>query len=69
MPNTSAQKSGLMLHHTLGNGEFTVFEKMYRTVSCAVLNVKDTHNITEEIDDILKSESSNLESAAGANER
>jgi pyruvate decarboxylase len=32
-PPTASQASGAILHHTLGNGDFRVFENMYKQVT------------------------------------
>ena len=31
VPSSSAQAKQLLLHHTLGNGDFTVFHRMFKT--------------------------------------
>jgi len=35
-PPTASQASGAMLHHTLGNGDFRVFENMYKEVTVSL---------------------------------
>jgi pyruvate decarboxylase len=53
-PSTSAQADGKLLHHTLGNGDFTVFANMARYVSCASVNLRDPHEVAAQIDDVIK---------------
>ena len=36
-PTTQSQKDGMLLHHTLGNGDFNVFTKISAGISCATL--------------------------------
>jgi pyruvate decarboxylase len=36
MPSTVSQRDGMLLHHTLGNGNFNVFADMNREISCAM---------------------------------
>ena len=40
-PSTTQQRDGLLLHHTLGNGNFQVFKDMSRGISCAVVDLND----------------------------
>ncbi|KAG9565531.1 pyruvate decarboxylase, partial [Aureobasidium melanogenum] len=54
MPSTAAQKDGLLLHHTLGNGNYNVFVDMFRPVSCAVANLKDPNTAAAEIDHVIR---------------
>ncbi|KAF1956456.1 pyruvate decarboxylase [Byssothecium circinans] len=49
-PTTTAQKDGLLLHHTLGNGDFHVFSKMSAQISCAVSMLNDPHEAATLID-------------------
>lgn len=53
-PTTAAQKNGLLLHHTLGNGDFSVFEKMSRQISCAVSMLNDAHEAAVLIDNAIR---------------
>lgn len=43
-PHTASQRDGMLLHHTLGNGDYNVFAGMAAKVSCAVarLNTPST---------------------------
>src|SRR5262245_50956405 len=52
-PSTSSQRNGLLLHHTLGNGDFQVFEKMSAQISCAVSMLNDPHEAATLIDNAL----------------
>lgn len=42
-PLTIYQRDGMVLHHTLGNGNFEVFADMNREITCAMAKVKDPH--------------------------
>jgi len=54
MPNSTSQKNGLLLHHTLGNGDFTVYSRMSSFVSEATTTLFDPHRAAEEIDRVLR---------------
>lgn len=49
-PNTKSQRDGMLLHHTLGNGDFDVFNKMNAAISCAVAKLNDPHEAATLID-------------------
>ncbi|KAI1385241.1 pyruvate decarboxylase [Hypoxylon trugodes] len=53
-PSTISQKSGLLLHHTLGNGDFNVFANMSASISCAVAKLNDPVEIAAQIDHALR---------------
>ncbi|CAI6338428.1 unnamed protein product [Periconia digitata] len=53
-PTTTAQKGGLLLHHTLGNGDFMVFSKMSAQISCAVSMLNDPHEAAVLIDNAIR---------------
>lgn len=53
-PSTLAQKDGLLLHHTLGNGDFHVFSKMSAQISCAVSMLDDPHEAAVMIDNAIR---------------
>jgi pyruvate decarboxylase len=36
-PPTASQASGAILHHTLGNGDFRVFENMFKQITVSYL--------------------------------
>lgn len=46
-PRTASQKSGALLHHTLGNGDFEVFFKMGSMVTVAAANLSLVNAVTE----------------------
>ncbi|KAK7529781.1 pyruvate decarboxylase-like protein [Phyllosticta citribraziliensis] len=52
-PSTVAQKNNLLLHHTLGNGNFNAFANMNREVSCAMAMLNDPHEAATLIDDAI----------------
>jgi len=54
MPNSTSQKSGLLLHHTLGNGDFTVYARMSAFISEATTTILDPHSAAQEIDRVLR---------------
>ena len=49
-PSTISQRDGMLLHHTLGNGNFDVFKNMSRDISCAVAVLNDPHEAPALID-------------------
>lgn len=49
-PSMSAQNKQLLLHHTLGNGDFTVFKTMAENVSGASYVLNDPEKAAETID-------------------
>ncbi|KAF2466555.1 pyruvate decarboxylase [Lindgomyces ingoldianus] len=53
-PSTIAQKDGMLLHHTLGNGDFNVFSRMSRQISCAVSLLNDPHEAAVLIDNAIR---------------
>ena len=53
-PSTISQKNGMLLHHTLGNGDFHVFENMSRNVSCYTTNLTDASTAASEIDHAIQ---------------
>lgn len=54
MPSTTSQKDGMLLHHTLGNGNFNVFADMNREISCAMAKLNDPYDAAELIDYTLQ---------------
>ncbi|KAI5813810.1 thiamine diphosphate-binding protein [Pyronema omphalodes] len=54
MPNISSQKNGLLLHHTLGNGDFHVYANMSAHVSATMTTLTETAKAASEIDRVLK---------------
>ncbi|RYO76923.1 hypothetical protein DL766_010204 [Monosporascus sp. MC13-8B] len=53
-PSTISQRSGMLLHHTLGNGDFQVFANMSASVSCAVARLNDPAEAAAQIDHALR---------------
>jgi pyruvate decarboxylase len=53
-PSTKSQKDGMLLHHTLGNGDFTVFSKMSAHISCAMSHLTDQHEAATLIDNAIR---------------
>jgi pyruvate decarboxylase len=53
-PSTLSQKNGALLHHTLGNGDFTVFSRMSKEVSCAVSMLNNQHEAAVLIDNAIR---------------
>ncbi|KAI1484601.1 pyruvate decarboxylase [Biscogniauxia mediterranea] len=53
-PSTISQRNGMLLHHTLGNGDFNVFANMSALVSCVVAKLNDTAEIAAQIDHALR---------------
>jgi pyruvate decarboxylase len=53
-PSTTSQKNGMLLHHTLGNGDFNVFNKMFSNISCAMSLLNDQHEAATLIDNAIR---------------
>ncbi|KAF2827581.1 pyruvate decarboxylase [Ophiobolus disseminans] len=53
-PSTTSQKNGALLHHTLGNGDFTVFSRMSKEISCAVSMLNNQHEAAMLIDNAIR---------------
>lgn len=53
-PSTLSQKDGMLLHHTLGNGNFEVFADMSRNISCAMAKLNDPHEAATLIDNAIR---------------
>ncbi|KAF1920344.1 thiamine diphosphate-binding protein [Ampelomyces quisqualis] len=53
-PSTLSQKNGALLHHTLGNGDFTVFARMSKEISCAVSMLNHQHEAAMLIDNAIR---------------
>ncbi|KAI9680813.1 MAG: Pyruvate decarboxylase 1 [Caeruleum heppii] len=53
-PSTISQRDGMLLHHTLGNGDFNVFANMAKEVSCAVARLDDPYTAPGVIDHTLR---------------
>ena len=53
-PSTLSQQDGMLLHHTLGNGNFETFANMNRDVSCALAKLTDSHEAATLIDHAIR---------------
>ncbi|KAG8529201.1 uncharacterized protein KY384_005836 [Bacidia gigantensis] len=53
-PSTLSQKDGMLLHHTLGNGNFEVFADMSKNISCATAKLNDPHEAATLIDHAIR---------------
>lgn len=53
-PSTLSQRDGMLLHHTLGNGDFNVFANMSREISVATAKLTDPYEAATQIDYALK---------------
>lgn len=53
-PHTRSQKDGVLLHHTLGNGDFNVFSRMSADISCSVAHLNDTHEVATLVDSAIR---------------
>ncbi|KAL7958438.1 pyruvate decarboxylase [Trichoderma compactum] len=53
-PSTVSQRNGMLLHHTLGNGDFNVFANMSAQISCEVAKLTNPAEIATQIDHALR---------------
>ncbi|KAK7428677.1 hypothetical protein QQZ08_004771 [Neonectria magnoliae] len=53
-PSTISQRDGMLLHHTLGNGDFNVFANMSAPISCEVAKLNHPAEIAAQIDHALR---------------
>lgn len=53
-PSTVSQRNSMLLHHTLGNGDFNVFANMNAEISCAIAKLNDPTEIANQIDYTLR---------------
>ncbi|PGG99227.1 hypothetical protein AJ79_08657 [Helicocarpus griseus UAMH5409] len=53
-PSTASQFENVILHHTLGNGDYQVFQEMNKHVSCAVAVLDDPSKAASMVDDTLR---------------
>jgi pyruvate decarboxylase len=53
-PSTISQRNGMLLHHTLGNGNFNVFADMSAQISCEVAKLNKPAEIADQIDHALR---------------
>ncbi|KAH6614765.1 thiamine diphosphate-binding protein [Chaetomium sp. MPI-SDFR-AT-0129] len=53
-PSTISQRNGMLLHHTLGNGDFNVFANMSSQISCVSARLNKPGEIADQIDHALR---------------
>jgi len=53
-PSTVSQRSGALLHHTLGNGKYDIFSRMSTEISCAVSLLNNQHEAALLIDNAVR---------------
>ncbi|KAJ4317958.1 hypothetical protein N0V84_007099 [Fusarium piperis] len=53
-PSTISQRDQMLLHHTLGNGDFDVFANMSSQISCNMAKLTKPSEIAEQIDNALR---------------
>lgn len=53
-PSTHSQKQGMLLHHTLGNGDYNVFANMSSNISCNVAKLNDPQDTAISIDHAIR---------------
>jgi pyruvate decarboxylase len=53
-PSTISQRNGMLLHHTLGNGDFKVFANISRQISCATAILNDPYEAAGMIDHAIR---------------
>lgn len=53
-PSTLSQRDGMLLHHTLGNGDFNVFANMSSQISCDVAKLTKPAQIADQIDHAIR---------------
>lgn len=53
-PSTISEQNGLLLHHTLGNGDYNVFKNMSSLISCYVAKLNQPNLIAQEIDTAIR---------------
>lgn len=53
-PSTASQRDGMLMHHTLGNGDYNVFANQNAGISCAVSKLNDPHEAATLIDSALR---------------
>lgn len=53
-PSTASQRDGMLLHHTLGNGNFEVFADMSRNITCTTAKLNDPHDAAVLIDNAIR---------------
>lgn len=54
IPSVSSQRKQLLLHHTLGNGDFTVFQKIFSHVTHSNVVLTEGPTAPDEIDRVIR---------------
>ncbi|KAI5358021.1 Putative thiamine pyrophosphate enzyme TPP-binding, thiamine pyrophosphate enzyme, central [Septoria linicola] len=52
-PGRPSQQNGMLLHHTLGNGDFRVFARIYKEITISQTDLLDPATAPSEIDRVL----------------
>jgi pyruvate decarboxylase len=53
-PHTRSQKDGMLLHHTLGNGDYNAFANMSAAISATMARLNETYEIATLIDNAIR---------------
>ncbi|KAL2866960.1 alpha-keto acid decarboxylase family protein [Aspergillus lucknowensis] len=53
-PHTRSQKDGMLLHHTLGNGDYNAFASMSSGISTTMARLNEPHEIATLIDNAIR---------------
>ncbi len=53
-PSTISQRNGMLLHHTLGNGDFNVFANIGSQIACDVERLNNPAEIADQIDHAMR---------------
>ncbi|KAL4800636.1 thiamine diphosphate-binding protein [Aspergillus venezuelensis] len=53
-PHSQSQKDGLLLHHTLGNGDYNAFATMSKPISATMARLTDTYDAATLIDNAIR---------------
>ncbi|KAL4918548.1 thiamine diphosphate-binding protein [Aspergillus aurantiobrunneus] len=53
-PHTSSQKDGMLLHHTLGNGDYNAFSSMNKGISATMAHLTETYEAATLIDNAIR---------------
>jgi pyruvate decarboxylase len=54
IPSTISERSGMLLHHTLGNGNYHVYADMNAQISCVVAKLNKPYEVADQIDHALR---------------
>ncbi|KAL4786191.1 pyruvate decarboxylase [Aspergillus varians] len=53
-PHTRSQKDGMLLHHTLGNGDYNAFLNMSKEISANIARLDEAHDAAALIDNAIR---------------